>query len=613
MHKLKSLLFAVHSYVPFYLVIILVLCDLLLRNKIIFSYNFIEWLMYINSILFINEFLKVLLKMSFKKLNKIKYFTFTITLTAVATIILLSIISYGCYFYFGLLPNKGIISYVVNEPLSSWVLVKDYLKLWYILLSVIGIGAFLFLILKNSKYVKLGKKNIFVNAGISFFALASLVHTAQRFDQCGLPASQTITSSIDYFLINSDQNKTRTLTKTGSMKVLMAEKAADFNILLIINESVRRTALQIYNDTLKTSPSISAFKKNYKDNFFQFEWARTNASLTFLSVPSILNGLSPYADKNLWLAAPLLWDYAKAASLETFFISSHCFNWGGWKNYLLQGDKLDYYYTECEFTGIGRNERNHPLGIEDDSIFIERLLNHIDSLNNMSKNFCGILHLYGTHAPYWCKAENRKIKGNSREIDYYNSIYQQDQSLSVLFKYLEDKKLVDNTVIIYTSDHGEAFGKRDVSGHLTRYFEEVVGIPLWIYIPEKLSQHYDKFTIKNNLQRNISNIDILPTILDLLKVPINSELYKKDGGISLLQEIPKDREILITNYNNINYARFDKSYCLITDSLKYIYRTHNEKLDISIYNFIADKDETNNLNKNNRNVVEVNYELLKNL
>jgi len=612
-YKLKNIFYKIHSFIPFYLVLILVLIDFTVRSNIIFNYNFIEWLIYVNSVLFINELVKVFLKLSFNKVRRRIVPFFIATIVIVITILLLTIISYSVFSYFGLLPNKGIISYVFNEPSSSWIFVKEYIQLWHILLVVLLISIVPFILMKYSKELLLTRKNLLTNLGISLVTLISILSIVQKFDQCGLPVSQTITSSLDFFLINGSEKKTKTLVKTGNMKIPTIDKAADFNIILIINESVRRKSMQIYNSSLKTTPHLLEFKEKHKNNFYQFEWARTNATLTFLSVPSILNGLSPYANKNLWLAAPLLWDYAKAAKLETFLVSAHCFNWGGWKNYLLQSKNLDYYYTECQFTNTKYNGNNHPLGISDDSIFIKKFVSHVDSVIRAKMNFFGVLHLYGTHAPYWFKEENRLSEDLSRQNDYNSSIYQQDVSLNILFEYLEDKNLVDNTVILYTSDHGEAFGERNVSGHLTRYFEEVVGIPMWIYIPPKLSEYYDEFNLKNNLKKNVANIDILPTVLDLLKIPTIPELYKKDGGLSFLKVIPKKRKILVTNYNNINYTRFDKSYCVISDSMKYMYLSQNGKLDVSVFNFITDKKEKDNLNKNNKNIVKVNYALLKSL
>ena len=66
-YKLKKVFIKLHSFIPFYLVLILVLIDFTVRRNIIFNYNFIEWLIYINSVLFINELVKVFLKLSYNK------------------------------------------------------------------------------------------------------------------------------------------------------------------------------------------------------------------------------------------------------------------------------------------------------------------------------------------------------------------------------------------------------------------------------------------------------------------------------------------------------------------------------------------------------------------
>lgn len=613
MLTIKSILNHLHSISPFYFVLFLFLIDILIRFNVINNYNFVEWLIYLNSVLFLNELIKTLTKLSYNKCKHPNYIFFFCVIILLILLILLTLISYGVYFYFGMMPNKGIIKYVINEPLSTWTLVKNYIENWEIILTIIGISLFFFLFINNAPKIYLDRKNWLVNFGISVFALISILSITQKFDQCGLPASQTITAGLDFILISNEEKKTKTLVKTGNIKIPKLDKTADFNVILIINESVRRSAVQIFNDTLKTTPNLFEFKDRHKNDFYQFNRARTNATLTFLSVPSILNGLSPFADKNLWLATPLLWDYAKSISLETFLISSHCFTWGGWKNYMLQSENLDYYYTECEFNDEKNDQINHPLGIGDDNIFITKTINHIDSLNKMKKQFCGVLHLFGPHAPYWYKAENRKFTRNSRETDYFNSIYEQDLSLNKLWNYLEKNQLIDKTVIAFTSDHGEAFGGRNINGHLTSYFEETIGIPLWLYIPNNLLNENEKKILQKNSNNNVSNIDILPTILDLLNIPVVKEIDEKNYGKSLLHHMDKKREIFITNYNNINYSRFDKSYCLITDSLKYIYKKFNEKLEISLYNFHNDPKEKFNLFNKKMPIVSVNTTLINNL
>ena len=97
---------------------------------------------------------------------------------------------------------------------------------------------------------------------------------------------------------------------------------------------------------------------------------------------------------------------------------------------------------------------------------------------------------------------------------YYASITQIDFEIGRIINVLKDKGLYDNTIIIYTSDHGEHLGYHHQilkGGHL---YESIMKVPLIIKYPK--SQYAG---IKNN--KLVSNVDLAPTILNTagLKIP----------------------------------------------------------------------------------------------
>jgi len=89
---------------------------------------------------------------------------------------------------------------------------------------------------------------------------------------------------------------------------------------------------------------------------------------------------------------------------------------------------------------------------------------------------------------------------------YYASITQIDYEIGRMIKILKDKGIYDNTMIIYTSDHGEHLGYHHQilkGGYL---YESIMKVPLIIKYPESHSAG----TENNKL---VSNIDVAPTIL----------------------------------------------------------------------------------------------------
>ncbi len=71
-----------------------------------------------------------------------------------------------------------------------------------------------------------------------------------------------------------------------------------------------------------------------------------------------------------------------------------------------------------------------------------------------------------------------------RQLDYYAWLHQQlDLNLSSMLDTLDDLGLYDDTVIAYTSDHGDACGSHGLRAKLPCVYEEVMGVPLTVKVP----------------------------------------------------------------------------------------------------------------------------------
>jgi arylsulfatase A-like enzyme len=88
-----------------------------------------------------------------------------------------------------------------------------------------------------------------------------------------------------------------------------------------------------------------------------------------------------------------------------------------------------------------------------------------------------------------------------RQLDYYAYLHEQlDVSLSRILSQLDQQDTADDTIVIYTSDHGDACGSHGLRAKLPCVYEEVLGVPLMIRAPswtdpgaetESLSTHVD--------------------------------------------------------------------------------------------------------------------------
>ncbi len=96
---------------------------------------------------------------------------------------------------------------------------------------------------------------------------------------------------------------------------------------------------------------------------------------------------------------------------------------------------------------------------------------------------------------------------------YDGEILSVDSQLAILFQYLEKKKLLDKTIVIVLSEHGDMFGKhgRFMRGGPLRgtFYDDVLGVPLVLYHPYLQQENI-------RLKQLVELTDIAPTILDML-------------------------------------------------------------------------------------------------
>ncbi|MEO5842182.1 MAG: sulfatase-like hydrolase/transferase [Acidimicrobiales bacterium] len=71
-----------------------------------------------------------------------------------------------------------------------------------------------------------------------------------------------------------------------------------------------------------------------------------------------------------------------------------------------------------------------------------------------------------------------------RQLDYYAWLHEKlDVSLATILGALDDLGIYDETVIVYTSDHGDACGAHGLRAKLPCVYEEVMGVPLIVKAP----------------------------------------------------------------------------------------------------------------------------------
>jgi len=117
-------------------------------------------------------------------------------------------------------------------------------------------------------------------------------------------------------------------------------------------------------------------------------------------------------------------------------------------------------------------------------------------------------------------ANGRKAHLDAREIEWARCLYDGgiafvDREVGRLLDALEDRGLLEETVVIVTSDHGEAFFEHDYPLHSTLH-HEITRIPLIVRAPDALAGKRATGIVRQ--------IDLLPTILDYVGLPVGDDV-----------------------------------------------------------------------------------------
>ncbi|KAG6013112.1 hypothetical protein E4U54_007071 [Claviceps lovelessii] len=90
---------------------------------------------------------------------------------------------------------------------------------------------------------------------------------------------------------------------------------------------------------------------------------------------------------------------------------------------------------------------------------------------------------------------------------YYGSVSYVDDCIGKLLETLQEAGLADNTIVIFSGDHGDMLGERGLWYKMS-YFESSARVPLLVNYPKWFQPH--------RVSQNVSTLDLLPTICDLI-------------------------------------------------------------------------------------------------
>ena len=292
-------------------------------------------------------------------------------------------------------------------------------------------------------------------------------------------------------------------------ELLALRERDDVNVVFVLVDTLRADHLGCYGYERDTSPILDRFA----EVGVRFARVRAQSSYTKTSMASIWTAANPprhgiyryshaLAD-GLRLPAEILRDagFATAGIYRNGWVAP---NFGFARGF-------DLYVRPAPSTDPVRVQRRGPgapalqgTDLEVTEAAVEFLRGH------RNRRFLLYLHYMDVHQYLY---EEESALFGTRYVDAYdNAIHWTDRNLGRLFKELVDLGLMDRTLVVIASDHGEAFYEHGSEGHARNLYAEVTLVPLVLSLPFRLPEAVV-------VEPLVRNIDIWPTVLDLLGLP----------------------------------------------------------------------------------------------
>ena len=342
------------------------------------------------------------------------------------------------------------------------------------------------------------------------------------------------------------------ISERQALKQLSAASPDSPNVLVVVVDTLRADHLSSYGYDRETS--------KYFDELSQqgvlFENAYSTSSWTLPAHASILTGLYPFehgaTSSPLDETHPVLGEKLKELGYTTAAFSANAtvFN-------KRNGFGRGFIHFDDHFQTIGDMVKNTVYGRMFEYYVMNKILNYKDEMGRIrasdvnqsvfnwvdsvqAQPFFIFINYYDVHSPYippqpfrnqfseidnpgglingyWSSDGlyvNLSSEQMQSEIDAYDgSIAYVDYSVRKLMEGLGQRDMLNNTIVVIVSDHGELFGEHGLRAHSNSLYKEVIQVPLIMYWPGyipggiKISQPVSIASIPGTVMQLVNDVD----------------------------------------------------------------------------------------------------------
>ena len=338
-----------------------------------------------------------------------------------------------------------------------------------------------------------------------------------------------------------------------------------FNIFIFASDSVSASRINP-----QITPNIEAFKQDV----IELANHHTGGNSTRFGIFSMMYGLNA----SYWFTAEsakkgsVLFDVLKQLNYQINITSSTNTNWPEFKNtcYVNVQDSI-----KDDFEGKPWKKDQQSAAYFNDWV----------AKQDISKPMFSFVFLDAPHG-YSFPKEVNPFNASDEQINYLtvekgsdeikmverqhnNAIYYNDQLFGKMISQLKQKGLYKDSLIIYTSDHGQEFFEFGNFGHNTDFSVAQTHVPMLIKLPDSLKQKITLPTIMSgsSLKALSSHIDIVPTILTLIGVKNPIDDYS--NGKNIFDASYTREKVVCSNWNN---------NAIITNKQIYIFSNTPDKI-----------------------------------
>ena len=331
------------------------------------------------------------------------------------------------------------------------------------------------------------------------------------------------------------------------------------NVLFVILESTRAdaTCIDYDPDCRRTEGTNKLFPHR-----FAFPQMRSMDSTTAVSLAVLWSGLGPTESRDNLHTWPLIFDYARAAGFDTAFWTSQNMLFGNARLWV-KNLGVSKFCSATDLDPTSDLDMGAPEGFLADHVIRE--------VGSLREPFLAVVQLSNVHYPYYVdpngpqpfqpSTTSKAPEDNPYFKNFYqNAVYQQDQHLAKMLSYVRSTEAGKHTVIVYTSDHAEAFREHGQMGHTFSVFDEEIHVPAWIDAPPGTLTPEEEQTLASKQGDYVYHIDLAPTILDLMGVADDPGIAKYREhlfGHSLLRPGLSDQPLLMTNCAGVWSCAFE--------------------------------------------------------